>query len=230
MYVVFEAKGFQWVCDIGSKIKIPLLDKGVGEEVTFDKVLLVKNEDILIGRPYIKGAIVKGVITKHSRYGKIIVYKYKRRKRYRRTIGHRQHYTEIEIKDIILKEPLKEKKAVKEKKEGKVKEKAKEKKPKKVPKKKKEKEVKKKKKKTISIELQEIPGIGPARVKKLQKAGIKDVSTFLSTDTDKLKDILGNVDVDTMKKESESLLKKLKGSTTLDKKSKKKKTKKGKGG
>jgi large subunit ribosomal protein L21 len=230
MYVVFEAKGFQWVCDIGSKIKIPLLDKGVGEEVTFDKVLLVKNEDVLIGRPYIKGAIVKGVITKHSRYGKIIVYKYKRRKRYRRTIGHRQHYTEIEIKDIILKESAKEKKAVKAKKEGKVKEKFKEKKPKKVTKKKKVEEVKKVKKKAVSIELQEIPGIGPARIKKLQKAGIKDVSTFLSTDTDKLKEILGNVDVDAMKKESKSLLKNLKGSATLDKKSKKKKSKVGKGG
>jgi large subunit ribosomal protein L21 len=230
MYVVFEAKGFQWVCDIGSKIKIPLLDKGVGEEVTFDKVLLVKNEDVLIGRPYIKGAIVKGVITKHSRYGKIIVYKYKRRKRYRRTIGHRQHYTEIEIKDVVLKESAKEKKAVKAKKEGKVKEKFKEKKPKKVTKKKKVEEVKKVKKKAVSIELQEIPGIGPARIKKLQKAGIKDVSTFLSTDTDKLKEILGNVDVDAMKKESKSLLKNLKGSATLDKKSKKKKSKVGKGG
>lgn len=230
MYVVFEAKGFQWVCDIGSKVKIPLLDKGVGEEVTFDKVLLVKNEDVLIGRPYIKGAIVKGVITKHSRYGKIIVYKYKRRKRYRRTIGHRQHYTEIEIKDVVLKESAKEKKAVKAKKEGKVKEKFKEKKPKKVTKKKKVEEVKKVKKKAVSIELQEIPGIGPARIKKLQKAGIKDVSTFLSTDTDKLKEILGNVDVDAMKKESKSLLKNLKGSATLDKKSKKKKSKVGKGG
>jgi len=216
--------------DIGSKIKIPLLDKGVGEEVTFDKVLLVKNEDILIGRPYIKGAIVKGVIIKHSRYGKIIVYKYKRRKRYRRTIGHRQHYTEIEIKDIILKESVKEKEVVKERKEVKEKEKVKEKKPKKVAKKKKDKEEKKEKKKMASMELKEIPGIGPARVKKLQKAGIKDVSTFLSADKDKLKEILGNVDVDTMKKESKSLFKKLKGSATLDKKSKKKKTKKGKGG
>lgn len=230
MYVVFEAKGFQWVCDIGTKIKIPLLDKGVGEEVTFDKVLLVKNEDVLIGRPYIKGAIVKGVITKHSRYGKIIVYKYKRRKRYRRTIGHRQHYTEIEIKDIILKESAKEKKAVKAKKEGKVKGKVKEKKPKKVTKKKKVEEVKKVKKKAVSIELQEIPGIGPARIKKLRKAGIKDVSAFLSSDIDKLKEILGNVDVDAMKKESKSLLKDLKGSTTLDKKSKKKKSKVDKGG
>lgn len=145
MYVVFEAKGFQWVCDIGSRIKIPLLDKDVGEEVIFDKVLLVKNEDILIGRPYLEGAIVKGVITGHSRYGKIIVFKYKRRKRYRRTIGHRQHYSEIEIKDVILQKPGKEKK-VKEKemvsetkKEIKVKKEAKEKKPKKVAKKREEK-------------------------------------------------------------------------------------------
>jgi len=126
MYVVFEAKGFQWVCDIGSKIKIPLLDKGVGEEITFDKVLLVKNEDVMIGHPYLEGAIIKGVVTGHSRYRKIIVYKYKRRKRYRRTIGHRQHYTEIEIKDVILKELAKEKeeskvkKVVKAKKESKV--------------------------------------------------------------------------------------------------------------
>ena len=127
MYVVFEAKGFQWVCDIGSKVKIPRMDKEVGEEIIFDKVLLVKNEDVLIGYPYLKGAIIKGVVTGQSRHKKIIVYKYKRRNRYRRTRGHRQHYTEIEIKDVILKKDTetkiesKVKKDIKAKKETKVK-------------------------------------------------------------------------------------------------------------
>jgi len=140
MYVVFEAKGFQWACDIGSKVKIPRMDKEVGEEIIFDKVLLVKNEDVLIGRPYLKGAIIKGVVTGQSRHEKIIVYKYKRRNRYRRTRGHRQHYTEIEIKDIILKKDTETKKESKVKKDIKAK---KETKAKKVVKAKKETKVKK---------------------------------------------------------------------------------------
>ncbi|MCK4421445.1 50S ribosomal protein L21 [candidate division WOR-3 bacterium] len=102
MFVVFEAKGFQWVGDIGSKVKIPHINIEVGEEVTFDRVLLVKNGGVIIGRPYIEGALIKGVVLDHGRDRKIIVYKYKRRKRYRRTRGHRQSYTEIELKDVVL--------------------------------------------------------------------------------------------------------------------------------
>jgi large subunit ribosomal protein L21 len=102
MFAVFEAKGFQYFGSPGERLRIPRLGTKIGEKVTFDKVLLVKNEDTKIGRPYIEGASITAKIVEHGRYKKIIVFKFKRRKRYKRTKGHRQTYTEIEIKDIIL--------------------------------------------------------------------------------------------------------------------------------
>ncbi|MBN1695753.1 50S ribosomal protein L21 [candidate division WOR-3 bacterium] len=102
MFAVFEAKGFQYLGSPGEKLKIPRLDSEIGEKVTFDKVLLVKNGDTKIGQPYIEGASIAAKIVDHGRYKKIIVFKFKKRNRYKRTRGHRQTYTEIEIKDIIL--------------------------------------------------------------------------------------------------------------------------------
>jgi large subunit ribosomal protein L21 len=102
MFAVFEAKGFQYLGSPGEKLKIPRLNSGIGEKVTFDKVLLVKNGDTKIGQPYIEGASITAKIVDHGRYKKIIVFKFKKRNRYKRTRGHRQTYTEIEIKNIIL--------------------------------------------------------------------------------------------------------------------------------
>lgn len=102
MFAVFEAKGFQYLGSPGEKLKIPRLDSELGDKVTFDKVLLVKNGDTKIGQPYIEGASITAKIIEHGRYKKIIVFKFKKRNRYRRKKGHRQTYTEIEIKDIIL--------------------------------------------------------------------------------------------------------------------------------
>lgn len=206
MFAVFEAKGFQYIGSPGDKLRIPRLDQKVGEEVTFDKVLLVKNKGTEIGQPYIEGASVSGEIVEHGRYKKLIVYKFKRRNRYRRKAGHRQTYTEIMIKDILHKKKKKTKKT-----ETKVKKKAeKEKKvSKKVSKSKKKKKAAGKTKKTVKpIKLSKIKGIGPARVKKLKKAGIKDVKSFVETDEEKLREILGNLGIEKMKKECKSLLKK----------------------
>ncbi len=102
MFVVFEAKGFQYLGSPGEKLKIPRLDRKIGEKVSFEKVLLVKNGDTKIGQPYIEGASITAEVIEHGRYKKIIVFKFKKRNRYRNTRGHRQTYTEIQIKDIIL--------------------------------------------------------------------------------------------------------------------------------
>jgi large subunit ribosomal protein L21 len=102
MFAVFEAKGFQYIGSPGEKLKIPRLDSEVGKKVTFDKVLLVKNGDTQIGRPYVEGASITAKVVEHGRYKKIIVFKFKKRNRYKRTKGHRQTYTEIEIKDIMV--------------------------------------------------------------------------------------------------------------------------------
>jgi large subunit ribosomal protein L21 len=148
MYVVFEAKGFQWATDVKSRIKLPRMDNKVGEKITFDKVLLVKNEEIMIGQPYLEGVKIEAVVIGHGRDRKIIVYKYRRRNRYRKTRGHKQQYTEIEIKDIILKKESKARKASGVKKEDKAKKESKVKKEK-SPKKK---ELKPKKKKVVVLD------------------------------------------------------------------------------
>lgn len=146
MYVVFEAKGFQWATDVKSRIKLPRMDNKVGEKITFGKVLLVKNKEIMIGQPYLEGVKIEAVVIGHGRDRKIIVYKYRRRNRYRKTRGHKQQYTEIEIKDVILKKESKARKASGVKKEDKAK---KESKVKKSPKKK---ELKPKKKKVVVLD------------------------------------------------------------------------------
>jgi len=115
MFVVFEAKGFQYCGSPGDKLKIPHLDTKVGEKVSFENVLLVKNGDIKIGKPYIEGASIEVEVLEQARYKKILVFKFKKRTRYKRTRGHRQTYTEIEIKNIILGGKVKPK--VKEEKE-----------------------------------------------------------------------------------------------------------------
>jgi large subunit ribosomal protein L21 len=102
MFAVFEAKGFQYIGCPGEKLKIPRLDESVGDEVLFDKILLIKNEDTKIGQPYVEGVSVLAEIISHGEYDKIIVFKFKRRNRYRRKRGHNQPYTEIIIKDILL--------------------------------------------------------------------------------------------------------------------------------
>ena len=115
MFAVFEAKGFQYCGSPGDKLKIPHLDTKVGEKVSFESVLLVKNGDIKIGKPYIEGASIEAEVLEQARYKKILVFKFKKRTRYKRTRGHRQTYTEIEIKNIILGGKVKPK--VKEEKE-----------------------------------------------------------------------------------------------------------------
>jgi large subunit ribosomal protein L21 len=102
MFAVFEAKGFQYIGCPGEKMKIPRLDLKVGDEVIFDKILLIKNEDTKIGQPYVEGVSVLAEVVEHGKYDKIIVFKFKRRNRYRRKRGHSQPYTEIMIKDILL--------------------------------------------------------------------------------------------------------------------------------
>ena len=77
------------------------LDIKEGDSVKFDKVLLISDEkNVTVGNPYVKGATVEGTVSKNGKGPKIIVYKYKAKKNYRRTQGHRQPYTRVEIKSI----------------------------------------------------------------------------------------------------------------------------------
>jgi len=103
MLAVIKTGGKQYIVSPGQKIKIEKLNKKEGEEITFDEVLLVeKGRQIEIGTPLVKGAKVIGKIISQGKAKKVIVFKYKPKTRYKVKKGHRQSYTEVEIKTISL--------------------------------------------------------------------------------------------------------------------------------
>ena len=103
MYAIIESCGKQYKVAEGDVVFFEKLDAEEGKKVNFDKVVLVSNEDkIEVGTPYVKGVKVEGKVVKHGKGKKIIVYKYKAKKNYRRTQGHRQPYTKVEITAIKM--------------------------------------------------------------------------------------------------------------------------------
>ena len=101
MYAIIESCGKQYKVAQGDVVFFEKLDAEEGKKVTFDKVVLVSDgEKIEIGNPYVKGFKVEGKVVAHGKGKKIIVYKYKAKKNYRRTQGHRQPYTKVEITSI----------------------------------------------------------------------------------------------------------------------------------
>lgn len=104
MLAIIKTGGKQYKVKQGDKIKIEKLNEEIGKEVTFGEVLLVTDEEkeVKIGKPHIKGAQVLGKVINHGRSKKVIVFKYKPKKRYHKKRGHRQHYTEVEITGISV--------------------------------------------------------------------------------------------------------------------------------
>ena len=101
MYAVVRTGGKQIRVAPGDAVRVEKLDGAVGDRVELSEVLLVGGEnDARIGTPLIEGAQVMGTITAQDRGEKIIVFKMKRRKGYRRKAGHRQYYTEVRIDEI----------------------------------------------------------------------------------------------------------------------------------
>jgi len=101
-FAVIETGGKQYKVAAGQKLKIEKLDLEKGAKVSFDKVLLLAESDTKaeIGTPLIEGAKVEAEITKQSRDKKKIVFRYHSKTRYRKKKGHRQSYTEVEIKKV----------------------------------------------------------------------------------------------------------------------------------
>ncbi len=101
MIAAIMSGGKQYLVSPGQKIKIEKVDKKEGSEIVFDKVLLVeKGKKAELGTPFLKGVKVKGKVIKHGKGKKIVVYKYKSKKREKTKKGHRQRYTEVEIGKI----------------------------------------------------------------------------------------------------------------------------------
>lgn len=101
MYAIIESCGKQYKVAEGDVVFFEKLDAEEGKKVTFDKVILVSEDGkVQIGAPYVKGVKVEGKVVSHGKGKKIIVYKMKPKKNYRRKQGHRQPYTKVEITSI----------------------------------------------------------------------------------------------------------------------------------
>ena len=101
MYAIIESCGKQYKVAEGDVVFFEKLDVEEGKKVTFDSVVLVSDDKkVEVGTPYVKGVKVEGKVVSHGKGKKILVYKYKAKKNYRRTQGHRQPYTKVEITKI----------------------------------------------------------------------------------------------------------------------------------
>ena len=102
MYAVIREGGKQFKVQEGDIIKVPKRSEKEGKKITIKDVLMISDdESTKIGNPIIKNAKVEAKVLKHGKDKKIIVFKYKRRKGYRRKLGHRQQFTRIEIGKIL---------------------------------------------------------------------------------------------------------------------------------
>lgn len=118
MYAVIKTGGKQYRVTAGEKLKVEKLLGDVGSSVTIDQVLMVADGDnVTIGAPLIAGATVSATVLSHGRGDKVMIFKFRRRKHYRKTQGHRQSYTEIQIGDILASGASKPAKAAKASKE-----------------------------------------------------------------------------------------------------------------
>ena len=100
MYAVIKTGGKQYRVAEGDKLRVEKLPGDVGAEVTFEEVLMLGGDKVSVGTPLVSGASVKAKIVAQDRAKKVIVFKYKRRKGYRRKYGHRQPFTEIQITGV----------------------------------------------------------------------------------------------------------------------------------
>lgn len=100
MYAVIKTGGKQYRVANGDKISVEKLPGNVGDAVSFDQVLLVGGDALKLGRPLVAGAKVDAKIVEHGRGEKVIIFKFRRRKNYRRKTGHRQPFSTVQITDI----------------------------------------------------------------------------------------------------------------------------------
>jgi len=101
MYAVVKSGGKQHRVSVGDIVKVEKLDGQVGDKVNLQEVLLVAKEgQVQLGRPLVEGAQVQAEIVDQGKHRKVLIFKYKRRKRYRRKTGHRQPFTALKVLDI----------------------------------------------------------------------------------------------------------------------------------
>ncbi len=192
MYAIVEIAGQQFKVEKDQKVFVHRLPENEGDVVTFDNVLLLDNGTVTIGAPAIKGAGVTAKILRHLKGDKVIVFKKKRRKGYKKKNGHRQYLTEIQIETIsasgVKATAKKAKKEEPKKAEAKklveepVKTEAK-----------KPAKAKATTKKGAKDDLKKIEGIGPKIASVLGEAGISTFAELAKTDASKIAEIIKDV-------------------------------------
>ena len=101
MYALVEIKGRQYKAEKGLQLKIDKIEAEKGNAIEFDKVLMVNDDkDVKIGSPYLSGIKIAATVEDQIKDDKVVVFKYKKRKNYQRTRGHRQQYTIVKVDDI----------------------------------------------------------------------------------------------------------------------------------
>jgi len=101
MYALVEIQGKQYKAEEGALLKVDKLDKAAGDNLEFNSVLLVRDgEETKVGTPYVKDAKISATVEDQIRGKKVLVYKFKKRKGYRRKQGHRQQYSLIKVQNI----------------------------------------------------------------------------------------------------------------------------------
>ncbi|MCE5257184.1 MAG: 50S ribosomal protein L21 [Spirochaetaceae bacterium] len=102
MYAIVEVNGKQYRVEQGKTLKVDRVLEKAGETIAFDKVLLLSGESgVKVGTPYVEGASIKAVVESEAKGDKIIVFKYKPKKDYRLTQGHREIYTVLNVTEIV---------------------------------------------------------------------------------------------------------------------------------
>jgi large subunit ribosomal protein L21 len=102
MYAVIETGGKQYRVEAGQLLTCEKLPGDAGDKVEFDRVLLLSDDEkVAVGRPLVDGARVTAEIVKQDQGEKLTVYKFRRRKNYRRKTGHRQQYTTVKISEVV---------------------------------------------------------------------------------------------------------------------------------
>lgn len=99
-YAIIRSGGKQFRVEEGAKVRVPSINKEAGESVELEALVLSNDDGVRVGAPVVDGARVAATVVDHGRDDKIIVFKKKRRKQYKRTQGHRQNYTTVKIDSI----------------------------------------------------------------------------------------------------------------------------------
>ena len=99
-YAIIRSGGKQFRVAEGETVRVPLLDKEAGESVELEALVVATDDGVKAGAPAVEGARVAATVVEHGRGDKIIVFKFKRKKQYKKTIGHRQSYTQVKVGDF----------------------------------------------------------------------------------------------------------------------------------